>query len=450
MCYPAHKVSDRFGLNSLTGGVMKVLRCLTAIIVLLLTVDATAKTASEVFDIASKSTVVVIAYDDKGNPSSFGSGVVLPDGSIATNCHVIETASKLAIRYQGKDYPAVAKHTDWERDVCTLSTQGLKAPSIGIGKTKGLKVGARVYAIGAPEGLELTLSEGIVSSLREVEGGQYIQTTAPISHGSSGGGLFDQNGMLIGLMSFFHKEGQNLNFALPVEWINDLPKRHVKVKSTDKSLTEWLNKAIRFHEEKNWKQLEIYARKWALAKPDSADAWFCLGVAYSNTGQTLKAVKAYQQVCRLRPEKSLAWNNLGFEYDKLGETLEAVQAYHQALHIDPKNIYYWYNLCLAYSNSGQADRTIETCQQALQIDSGHSGIWNLLGISYSQNNQPFLAIEAYKQALRANPEYVEAWYNLGIEYKKSGQTDKTMDIYRLLKTLDSDMAGRFFRKVYMR
>jgi S1-C subfamily serine protease len=83
-------------------------------------------------------------------------------------------------------------------------------------------VGERVYAIGAPEGLELTISEGLVSGLREYENVRVIQTSAAISHGSSGGGLFDVNGRLIGITTFSLKEGQNLNFALPGEWIQAL------------------------------------------------------------------------------------------------------------------------------------------------------------------------------------------------------------------------------------
>jgi S1-C subfamily serine protease len=107
--------------------------------------------------------------------------------------------------------------------------RGYSAPAVVIGSTKTLKVGAKVYAIGAPKGLELTLSDGIVSSLREVDGGQYIQTTAAISPGSSGGGLFDENGALVGLTTFYLAEGQNLNFAVPVEWVKELPKRSVKI-----------------------------------------------------------------------------------------------------------------------------------------------------------------------------------------------------------------------------
>jgi hypothetical protein len=90
---------------------------------------------------------------------------------------------------------------------------------------KQLRIGQRVYAIGAPQGLELTISEGIVSSLREVPGGSVIQTTAPISPGSSGGGLFDLSGRLVGIMTFQHRYGQNLNFALPADWIAGMQTR---------------------------------------------------------------------------------------------------------------------------------------------------------------------------------------------------------------------------------
>jgi len=70
--------------------------------------------------------------------------------------------------------------------------------------------------------LELTLSEGIISGLREYEGGHVLQTSAAISPGSSGGGLFDAQGRLVGITTFFLSKGQNLNFALPAEWVQAL------------------------------------------------------------------------------------------------------------------------------------------------------------------------------------------------------------------------------------
>lgn len=199
-----------------------------AAVLFFVTFTAHAKTASEIYEQAARSTVVVENINDKGEIAGFGSGVVLPDGNVVTNCHVIKDASQLKIRSSKNKFPVALQYSDLDRDVCLLSIVGLNAPAVMVGSTKMLKVGAKVFAIGAPKGLELTLSDGIVSSLREVEGGHYIQITAAISPGSSGGGLFDENGTLVGLTTFFITEGQNLNFAVPVEWVTELVMRNLK------------------------------------------------------------------------------------------------------------------------------------------------------------------------------------------------------------------------------
>jgi len=194
---------------------------------LLLAVTVQAKTASEVFDSVSASIVVIWAYDAKGTALGLGSGVAVASDVIATNSHAIKDAAKIQVMHRGKKYLASSPHCDWNRDVCTLTVSGINAPAIKTGSTSRLKVGARVYAVGAPQGLELTLSEGIISSLHPVEGGgQYLQISAPIALGSSGGGLFDEEGRLIGLLTFYLAEGQQINFAVPVEWIPELPKQH--------------------------------------------------------------------------------------------------------------------------------------------------------------------------------------------------------------------------------
>ena len=177
------------------------------VVSLLLAAPAGAETASQVFQQVSPSVVVVLTYNAAGKAVELGSGVKLSDGSVATNCHVLKDGTRYRVRYQGKDYRAQLDKADWNRDVCSLSVPGLLAPPVVLGSTKTLQVGASVYAIGTPEGLQRTLSEGIVSSLRPVSGGSYIQTTAAISPGSSGGGLFDDHGRLLGLTSFFISKG---------------------------------------------------------------------------------------------------------------------------------------------------------------------------------------------------------------------------------------------------
>lgn len=184
-----------------------------------------AGTAASVFQTAARSTVVVFAYDLQGRPS-VGTGVVLPEAGIVTNCHVIHEAARIVVRFQEREFQAYRRLFDSERDVCTIMVSDLDAPAVQVGTSLDLRIGERVYAIGTPRGLELTLSEGIVSGFRMDKRGRYIQTTTPVSPGSSGGGLFDEQGQLVGLMSFTMEKGQNLNFALPVEWITELLDRH--------------------------------------------------------------------------------------------------------------------------------------------------------------------------------------------------------------------------------
>ena len=85
---------------------------------------------------------------------------------------------------------------------------------IGIRDFDSLAVGETVYTIGSPKGLERTLGQGLLSGLRKMDGLEYVQITAPVSEGSSGGGLFDDRGNLIGITTFTVRDSQNLNFAI--------------------------------------------------------------------------------------------------------------------------------------------------------------------------------------------------------------------------------------------
>jgi hypothetical protein len=184
-----------------------------------------ASPAEDVFTRVAPSVVRVNVMDDSGRMIGFGSGVVVDRDAVITNCHVIRRGVNINVKLGDAVRTADIQVADEELDLCRLNVSGLGAPAVAIGTVKQLRIGQRVYAIGAPQGLELTISEGIVSSLREIPGGSVIQTTAPISPGSSGGGLFDLSGRLVGIMTFQHRYGQNLNFALPADWIAGMQTR---------------------------------------------------------------------------------------------------------------------------------------------------------------------------------------------------------------------------------
>jgi len=184
-----------------------------------------AKTPEEVFEIASKSVVAIkVLGDDANKITTIGSGVVVAKDEVLTNCHVAEKGRFLLVRHEGVDHVAVLASRLSQHDLCLLSVRTLAGQAVTLGAATKLKVGTAVYAIGAPEGLELSLSNGLVSQLRGGEGLPIIQTTAPISPGSSGGGLFDSEGRLVGITTFFLATGQNLNFAMPIDWLAELRK----------------------------------------------------------------------------------------------------------------------------------------------------------------------------------------------------------------------------------
>lgn len=190
---------------------------------------ALALTPSEVFDKVSGSVWAVRGLDAQERPFRYGSAVVIGPGRLVTNCHVLAKAKAIQLRRENVLYEARLEHADLERDLCIVSAKNFSAPAVAVGKLDDVKVGQRVYAIGNPERLALTLSEGLVSGLRGEEGRPLLQTTAPLSPGSSGGGLFDENGALLGITSFGivnrGRTTQNLNFALPAEWIAEVPER---------------------------------------------------------------------------------------------------------------------------------------------------------------------------------------------------------------------------------
>jgi len=178
--------------------------------------------AEALFAQASNSIVRVNVLAAGGTPLKIGSGIVIGPGRVITNCHVTNGGAGIRVKIGNSQLDASVSIADEKHDLCQLSVSGLGAPAVSVGRSSGLRVGQKVYAIGSPMGLDLTISDGMISSLRETPEGSVIQTTAPVSPGSSGGGLFDENGTLVGVITFQSSQGQNLNFAIPAEWINTM------------------------------------------------------------------------------------------------------------------------------------------------------------------------------------------------------------------------------------
>lgn len=190
------------------------------------TADSSAgKSAEEIYALRSPSIALIAVFNANGALIGSGSGVVIDRGIVITNCHVALMGAQLKVKVGSETNNAAVSLADEEYDLCKLEVSGLGAPAVELGSVDTLRAGQKVFTIGAPQGLDLTISDGIISSLRETSMGMIIQTTAPISPGSSGGGMFDTAGRLVGITTFQSRAGQNLNFAVPVDWIRDMHAR---------------------------------------------------------------------------------------------------------------------------------------------------------------------------------------------------------------------------------
>lgn len=177
--------------------------------------DLFRKVKSSVFVVLASSSIQAMKQKED---LSQGSAVAVSNKKLLTNCHVFKNRSFIIIIQGKKAARAMLAGKDENSDMCVLSSKDFNlAPIAAIRKFADLAVGETVYTIGTPVGLQQTLGVGIISGLRRYKGLMLIQTTAPISSGSSGGGLFDSSGNLIGITSFLLKDAQNLNFAIAAE-----------------------------------------------------------------------------------------------------------------------------------------------------------------------------------------------------------------------------------------
>ena len=184
------------------------------------TVEA-APTPQEIVEIALDSTAHLGFTDAKGNRWT-GSGFVIHDGHIATNHHVVDNMWIGSAKLAGKEevYPVEAiLEVDKERDLAVIKVGGIDAPTLPLGDSDTVQIDDRVYIAGNPRGLEVLFSDGIISAIRGGSTDKIFQMTAPISQGSSGGPVFNEKGEVIGVSSVTLRDGQNLNFAIPVNYL---------------------------------------------------------------------------------------------------------------------------------------------------------------------------------------------------------------------------------------
>lgn len=192
----------------------------------------TAKSPGEIARAQSQAIVVIEALDERGTVTGQGSGfIVTPSGAVVTNLHVVHGAASVRVKLPSGDVYKTADlvDVDDQKDIAILKLKGFKLPTVTLGDSDKAETGDAIIVISSPEGLTNSLSTGVISGVRRLDTHRVFQITAPISQGSSGGALFDANGELIGIVTYVFKSGQNINFAVPINYARGMIGEGVKL-----------------------------------------------------------------------------------------------------------------------------------------------------------------------------------------------------------------------------
>ena len=322
---------------------MKIKQIYHAIIILIFfscggTGPDTLPTETDLFNKSVPAVVVIYAFDSNFEMLGQGTGFVIDQtGIIATNYHVIENSFFLRVAFTNGEKFEVSNilNTDAERDIALLKIKGYDLPKIPLGNSNKISIGDKVIAIGNPLGLSNTLSSGIISGIRTDLGYKLIQTTTPISPGSSGGPLLNAKGEVIGLTTMYLKGGQNLNFAVPINYLmallqddNEQPTPSSTIAVEDLELKKELADKY-YNDYKIPEAIKLYEE---IAKADTSDPFIFYRLGYCQMelskytygplydddplwkeyGQ--KAIKNFEKAISINPENEWAYYKIANTY----------------------------------------------------------------------------------------------------------------------------------------
>jgi tetratricopeptide (TPR) repeat protein len=240
--------------------------------------------------------------------------------------------------------------------------------------------GERVFAIGNPLRLEGSVSDGIVSAVREVPDiGRIVQITVPVSHGNSGSPLFNMQGQVIGIVTVKVTNGQNINLALGAPRVAALSRGQqvtfdqlaTKNRSTTQSevIAElWYRGGIDSLWLGNYESALNYFETAANRNPRRPETWIQIGYCKVKQGRNDEAIRAYQRALALSPTSAEAYNKLGDAHYYAGRFKQAIEAYQHAARLRPDQPEAYYNLGLAYLEIGDRESAMAQSRMLEPID----------------------------------------------------------------------------------
>lgn len=290
------------------------------------------------------SIVRVHAVMDQGRIAT-GSGIVVAPDQIISNCHVTRDARAIDVVAWNSKWKVKEQIKDIDHDLCLLIVSREIGKPIEFGDPATIAVGQPVVAAGYPGGGRLELTGGQIRGLHNLDGGRIIQSSAPFDSGESGGGLFDQTGKLLGVITFKSQAGGSFFFAVPASWVQKLMQaRAMEFEGAKKTEAFWerlpdnqpaFMRAIAREAVDDWNGLFLYAGQWAKDDAGNPEPWVALGKSLYRLNRYSDAIAPLRKAIELEPSHSQAWFYIAQTYRDTGDKQSLAEALEKLSGLDP-------------------------------------------------------------------------------------------------------------------
>ena len=458
----------------------------TSIFILLLFITSCKKPLKDIVKETEQATFIIYTYDEYGTPNGSGSGFFIDkNGTGITNYHVLDESVKAIIKtYSGEKYEIErVVSSDKDKDIALFQIKNVKNETFNVlrfSKQK-IEVGEKVYNIGSPLGLENSVSEGIVSSLRENSHGKVIQVTAPISAGCSGSPILNEKGDVIAVATYSRKDGQNLNFGviineemLTLNKKNDFSKRNPKFNSNDKFVVlnisaesdpELILNAIEFGENMTtlylsytymqlnsnkmfiWSELNKMDEGFLIHDLDKDKKYYLtsstLGVNKEN-GTKVELASIHRFKVYFPPIRDELDNiDIIYGYDSRGWHFRNIdlKKYRDNLHVNPES--YQKEYALTIMKEGYFKDANNIFLELLENNPRDYNVLNTLGVvSYVADNNND-ALMYFTEAIDVNPNIPLAYINRHRVYEYQENYSKALDDINKVVQLDPSQPDNY-------
>lgn len=407
----------------------------------------------QIFEQNLPSVILFSTFGEDEEVIGKGSGFIIGEKILATSYALVSQAKSA----EGLDYKG--KKVKFDGIIAVDKNFGIalvqinrKDPVLALGAAANLERGNKVFAIGANEAGELSLSEGEIFNFHEYKFQRLIETSLSVPEAYNGGPVLDSTGKLIGIMVFLDISQK---IIVPSEVINLLPKTQAVTKFKEWQGEDYFSSldgadfaSKIFLSMNNTSKSEKFLKKILELKPDDLEVLTQLASVYSGQRDFSSAVTTFKKIIELAPSKDDALYGLGLVYLKMMNWKEAIPPLAKAVELNPNNKEAYFHIATVYQELKEFDKAAEAYKKFIATNPKQPyEAYNLLGRCQLELGQYSEAANAFLEALKGIPDDVNITYKLAQAYEKAGQFDEAAETFVKLAEIDPDEAKIYYNTI---